>query len=79
MLDVNLAHGYPVGSFMPFGIGHVLVRQDVAWLFQPAIVFCAAMLALCLYALAEPLVKVAARCALAVFIAASRMLFAYSL
>jgi len=48
VLDVNLAHGYPVGSFMPFGIGHVLVGQDVAWLFQPAIVFCAALLALCL-------------------------------
>jgi len=28
VLDVNLAHGYPVGSFMPFGIGHVLVRQE---------------------------------------------------
>ena len=80
VLDVNLAHGYPAGSFMPFGIGHVLVRQDVAWLFQPAIVFCAALLALCLYALAEPLVRSRPVRALAVFIAAQpALLFAYSL
>jgi hypothetical protein len=49
--------GYPVGAFLPMGIGHVLVREDVAWLFQPTISFMGAMLGMALYALAEPLVR----------------------
>ena len=80
VLDVNLAHGYPVGSFMPMGIGHAIVRQDVAWLFQPTIVFSAAMLALALYALAAPLVRSPRVRAVAVFVAAQpALLYAYSL
>src|SRR5581483_2629737 len=55
--EVNLARGYPVGSFMPLGVGHVLVRQDVAWLFQPTLAFYAAVLSLSLAALARPLVR----------------------
>jgi hypothetical protein len=49
--------GYPVGSFLPVGIGHVLVHQDVAWLFQPTISYMGAMLGLSLYALVEPLLR----------------------
>ncbi len=56
-LAVNLAHGYPLGSLLPLGVGHELVRTDVAWLFQPWLAFCAAMLALCLYQLAVPLIE----------------------
>src|SRR5204863_9832141 len=51
VLELNLAHGYPVGALVPVGLGHELVRQDVAWLFQPTIDFAAAILALALYAL----------------------------
>src|SRR2546422_453829 len=30
-----LGTGYPIGSFLPWGVGHVLVRQDLLWIFQP--------------------------------------------
>jgi hypothetical protein len=80
VLEVNLAHGYPVGSLMPMGVGHVILRQDVAWLFQPTIVFAAAMLALALYGLAAPLVRSPRLRAVAVFVAAEpALLYAYSL
>lgn len=55
-LSVNLAHGYPLGSLLPLGIGHELVRGDIAWLYQPWLAFCAAVLALCLYSVATPLI-----------------------
>src|SRR4051812_4660680 len=31
-LHFNLAAGYPVGAFLPLGVGRELVGQDVAWL-----------------------------------------------
>jgi hypothetical protein len=55
-LSVNLAHGYPLGSLIPLGIAHQLLRTDVAWLYQPWLSFCGAALALCLYHLARRLV-----------------------
>jgi hypothetical protein len=80
VLDVNLAHGYPVGAFMPLGIGHELVRQDIAWLFQPAIDFAAAMLGLSLYALAAPAVRSRPVRAVGLFVAAQpALLYGYSL
>jgi hypothetical protein len=57
VLKNYIGTGYPVGSFLPVGIGHVLLRQDVAWLFQPTISYMGAMLGLALYALAEPLIR----------------------
>ncbi|MER3412372.1 MAG: hypothetical protein C4305_08815, partial [Thermoleophilia bacterium] len=39
-----LADGYPVGSFLPMGLGGKLTGQDLAWLFQPAVALFAAML-----------------------------------
>jgi hypothetical protein len=51
-LSVNLAHGYPVGALLPFGIGRGLTGVDGAWVYQPYLAFLAAMLALVLYALA---------------------------
>jgi hypothetical protein len=42
--------GYPIGSFLPLGVGHQLLGQDSAWLFQPYETFLAALLALVLYA-----------------------------
>ena len=56
-LATNLGGGYPVGAFLPLGIGAELVGEDVAWVFQPYIAFVAALLALALYALARPLVR----------------------
>jgi hypothetical protein len=57
MLKNYVATGYPLGAFLPVGIGHLLTGQDVAWLFQPAVSFIGAMLGLSLYALVEPLVR----------------------
>jgi hypothetical protein len=80
ILDTYLGHGYPAGSFLPLGVGHVLTGQDVAWLLQPYLAFLAVMLALSFYALAAPLVESRRLRALAVFIAAqAALLFAYAL
>jgi hypothetical protein len=56
-LWVNLAHGYPIGSLIPLGVGKALVAQDGAWVYQPYLAFCAAMLALVLYELAGRVVR----------------------
>jgi hypothetical protein len=55
-LAVNLGHGYPLGAVLPLGLGHELVRVDAAWLCQPWISWNAAMVALCFYQLAAPLI-----------------------
>jgi len=47
-LAVNIPDGYPLGAFLPLGIGTHLVGTDPAWLYQPCIAFFAAMLALAL-------------------------------
>jgi hypothetical protein len=39
-----LTGGYPVGSFLPLGLGHALLGQDIAWLTDPWMAFMAAML-----------------------------------
>jgi hypothetical protein len=41
-LDFNLDEGYPVGAFLPLGVGAALTGVDVAWLVQPYIAFWAA-------------------------------------
>ena len=80
VLDVNLAHGYPVGSFLPLGIGSKLTAQDPAWLFQPYLAFLAGVLALAAYALLERVVPSTRVRALAAFVAAQpALLYAYSL
>jgi hypothetical protein len=43
-----LTNGYPVGSFLPLGVGHDLLGQDIAWLVDPWMAFMAAMLTLSL-------------------------------
>jgi hypothetical protein len=79
-LEVNLPGGYPVGAFLPLGIGTQLTGTDVAWLVQPYMATMAAILALCLYWLARPLVGSRRLRALVAFGAAqSALLFAYSL
>ncbi len=55
-LATSLALGYPMGSLVPLGIGHEIARTDSAWLWQPYLSILAAMLALAIYGLLEPLV-----------------------
>lgn len=50
-LDFNLADGYPVGAFLPWGAAQRFAGGDLAWVFQPYLAFLAAMLALCLFSL----------------------------
>jgi hypothetical protein len=79
-LEVNLPAGYPVGAFLPLGVGSKLTGTDVAWLVQPYMATMAALLALCLYWLGRPLVESRPLRALVAFGAAqSALLFAYSL
>ncbi len=79
-LAVNLPSGYPVGAFLPLGVGSRLTGTDVAWLVQPYMATMAGLLALCLYWLARPLVESRALRALVAFGAAqSALLFAYGL
>ena len=47
---------YPLGAFMLPGVGRALTGIDIAWVFQPYLACCAAAVALCLYALIEPLI-----------------------
>lgn len=44
--------GYPLGSFLPLGIGHVALGVDLAWLVNPWMAFMAATLALALHRIA---------------------------
>ncbi len=79
-LQANLPQGYPVGAFLPLGIGSRLVFTDVAWLVQSYMATMAGLLALCLYRLAEPLLESRPLRALVAFGASqSALLFAYSL
>ncbi len=79
-LDSYIAHGYPVGSFLPLGIGHAILGTDVAWLFQSSVAFMASMLALAIYVLAGQVLESRPLRAVVAFIAAQpAILFAYSL
>jgi hypothetical protein len=51
-LSAYLTGGYPVGSFLPLGLGHALLGQDIAWLTDPWMAFMAAMLAFSLQRIA---------------------------
>jgi len=76
-LALNLGHGYPIGSLLPFAIGSRVTGIDAAWIYQPTLAVAAALLALCLYALAEPFVR---RPALVAFVGAQpAILYGYAL
>jgi len=71
---------YPFGSFMLPGVARALTGIDIAWVFQPYLACCGAAVALCLYALMEPIVASARIRALLAFLAAqSALLYGYSL
>ena len=79
-LSLNLARGYPLGSLTPLAIGRELLRTDAAWLYQPWLSYCGAMLALALYALAAPLVTSRPLRALVAIVAAQpALLYGYAL
>ncbi len=79
-LEVNLPGGYPVGAFLPLGVGTQLSGQDVAWLVQPYMASVAALLTLCLAQIARPLIAsrpLRALCACTASLSA--LLYGYSL
>ena len=79
-LAFNLPGGYPIGAFLPLGVGHILTGEDSAWLFQPYMALLAALLAAALYVLVSPLLASRPLRALAAFVASqAALLFAYSL
>src|SRR3954454_9364283 len=79
-LAFNLGSGYPVGGFLPLGVGRALVGQDVAWVIQPYMAFMGSILALGAWSITEPLVKSTRLRALAAFLGAqSALLFGYYL
>ena len=45
-LEVNVGEGYPIGAFIPFGVGVELLGVDAAWLIQPYMAFLAVIIAL---------------------------------
>jgi hypothetical protein len=76
----DVGPAYPLGAFMVLGVSRALSGVDVAWVFQPYLACCGAAIALCVYALAEPLVASPRKRALVAFLAAQpALLYGYSL
>jgi hypothetical protein len=76
----DVGASYPLGAFMLPGVARALVGVDIAWVFQPYLACCAAALALCVYALMEPVVSsVRIRALLAFAAAQPALLYGYSL
>jgi hypothetical protein len=79
-LAFNLGGGYPVGAFLPLGVGRALVGQDGAWVFQPYMAFLAAMLGSTFYAIAAPVLRSGPMRALVAIVASqAALLFGYYL
>jgi hypothetical protein len=79
-LAANIGNGYPVGTYLPLGIGSKLTGQDPAWTYQPCMAFYAAMLALALYVLAGKVVRSRGlRAGTAVVASQAALLYGYAL
>lgn len=79
-LAFNLADGYPVGAFIPLGVGHVLTGLDSAWLIQPYMALLAVLLALALWELSGRLLSSARARTIVVAVAAQpALLYGYFL
>lgn len=74
-----LTNGYPVGSFLPLGLGHAVLGQDIAWLSDPWMAFMAAMLAFSLQRIAAPAVGEWLAGAAAAIATAAALLYGYYL
>ena len=76
----DIGAAYPLGGFVLLGVGHGLTGIDAAWIFQPYEACCAAALALCIYALVEPVVSSPRTRALIGFLAAQpALLYGYAM
>jgi hypothetical protein len=72
--------GYPLGAFLPFGVGRALVGVDAAWVFQPYLAFCGALIGLSVYSLSRRLIAGVGLRTLVAFLAAQpALLYGYSL
>jgi hypothetical protein len=79
ILTDYLNGGYPLGAFIPLGVGGQLTGQNLAWLFQPTIAVYGAMLALSIYAACARLVLSRRLRALVALVSAQpALLFAYA-
>ncbi|MEJ7876881.1 MAG: hypothetical protein WKF62_09480 [Solirubrobacterales bacterium] len=79
-LAFNLAGGYPIGVFVPLGVGQAFMGLDTAWLVQPYMALLAVLLALSLWALSKSLIQTTRARALVVVLAAQpALLFGYYL
>jgi hypothetical protein len=79
-LEVNIGEGYPIGAFVPLGIGSKLLATDPAWLIQPYMAGLGALLSLGLWSLATPLASSPRlRAAAALVGAVPALLFGYYL
>ncbi|TMK38698.1 MAG: hypothetical protein E6G56_13605 [Actinobacteria bacterium] len=79
-LEAYVGVGYPVGSFLPWGVARNLVGQDLAWVFQPYLAFLGATLSLTVYSLVAPVVRARwLRATIAFFAAQPALLYGYSL
>lgn len=80
VLKDNLPGGYPLGAFVPLGVGSELVPADVAWLIQPHMALVAGVLALVLWELAGSITaRVSLRATMAIVAAMPALLYGYYL
>lgn len=78
-IEAYIGTGYPVGSLVPLGVVAPLVRQNLAWLFQPYLTVLAALLATCLWALTGTIARRASvRAGLVIVASQPALLFAYA-
>ncbi len=79
-LRFYLTGGEPVGAMLPWGIGHQLVGEDLAWVFQPYLALGAAMLSLSIWALLGRVLRsLPLRAAVAFIAAQAALTYGYSL
>ena len=74
VLDLTVGSGYPIGVFLPLGVGRAIIGWDVAWLVQPYQAFLAVLVALGAWSLTEQLLGSPRLRALAAFLGASSAL-----
>ena len=79
-LQSYLPQGYPIGAFLPLGLGHEFtLGHDIAWLFAPTMALTAGLLALTLTSVVSPLLSRPWARGLVAFVAAqSALLVAYA-
>ena len=78
-LKFNLAGGYPIGAFVPFGTAQKLVGGDLAWVFQPYESFLAAMLSLALWDILRVVSSARLRAGAAFVAAQPALLYGYAM